>query len=63
MMSEFEVTMVAEVETTEILIALSEEEAFEAAYTKLLTEVQQKTSINSIEITNYEIKRNENGIH
>jgi hypothetical protein len=62
-MSEFEVTMVAEVETTEILIALSEEEAFEAAYTKLLTEVQQKTSINSIEITNYEIKRNENGIH
>tara|TARA_R110000803_G_scaffold156378_1_gene220931 strand:+ start:1785 stop:1976 length:192 start_codon:yes stop_codon:yes gene_type:complete len=63
MMSEFEVTMVAEVETTEILIALSEEEAFEAAYTKLLTEVQQKTSIDSIEITNYEIKRNENGIH
>ena len=63
MIAEFEVTLVAEVETTETLIALSEEEAFEAAYTKLITEVRQETSIDSIEITDYEIKRNESGIH
>jgi hypothetical protein len=63
MIAEFEVTLVAEIETTEILIALSEEEAFEAAYTKLFNEVRQETSIESIEITDYEVKRNESGIH
>ena len=63
MLSEYEVNLVAEVTTTVTLVAESQEDAFDSAYDHLITAVREGTAIETIEIVDYEVSKNENKIH
>lgn len=63
MIAEYEVNLVAEVSTTVTLVAESEEDAFNSAYDQLITAVREETAIETIEIVDYTIRKNENQIH
>ena len=63
MISEYEVTLVAEITTTVTLVAETEEDAFDSAYDGLIQQVKHETNIETIEIIDYEVKRNLNKIH
>ena len=63
MLSEYEVNLVAEVTTTVTLVAESQEDAFDSAYDQLITAVREETAIETIEIVDYEVIKNENKIH
>tara|TARA_R110002126_G_scaffold121059_2_gene262396 strand:+ start:692 stop:883 length:192 start_codon:yes stop_codon:yes gene_type:complete len=63
MISEYEVTLVAEITTTVTLVAETEEDAFDSACDGLIQQVKHETNIETIEIIDYEVKRNLNKIH
>ena len=63
MLAEYEVSLVAAVTTTVTLVAESEEDAFDSAYDQLITAVREETAIETIEITDFTIRRNLNKIH
>jgi len=63
MLAEYTVDLVAEVTTTVTLVAESEEDAFDSAYNQLITAVREETAIETIELIDYDVKKNENRIH
>ena len=63
MLAEYEVSLIAEVTTTVTLVAESEEDACDSAYDQLITAVREETAIETIEIVDYEVRKNENKIH
>ena len=63
MTDEYEVTLVVEVTTTVTLAAESEEDAIEAAYDQFIVEVALANKIETVELIEYTVTKNENKIH
>ena len=63
MTDEYEVTLVVEVTTTVTIPAESAEDAFDCAYDQFIVEVALANKIETIELIDHTITKNENKIH
>jgi len=63
MTAEYEVTLVVEVTTTVTIPAESAEEAFDFVYDQFIVEVALANKIETVELIEYTVTKNENKIH